>query len=47
LEKDTQKGHADRKMPVIKGEFVYVKTTLFSYGDGKVKITIEPTWNLI
>ena len=37
-----RKGIAKRKKPEIKREFVYVKTTLFSYKDGKVKITIEP-----
>jgi len=37
-----KKGKASRKRPEIKREFVYVKTTLFSYKDGKVKITIVP-----
>jgi len=37
-----KKGQAGRKMPVIKREFVYVKTTLFSYRNGVVKITIVP-----
>jgi len=37
-----RKGIAKRKKPEIKRAFVYVKTTLFSYKDGKVKITIVP-----
>jgi len=37
-----KKGQAGRKMPVIKREFIYVKTTLFSYRNGVVKITIVP-----
>jgi len=37
-----RKGIAKRKKPEIKRAFVYVKTTLFSYKEGKVRITIVP-----
>ncbi|MBS7287945.1 MAG: hypothetical protein KIH01_04175 [Candidatus Freyarchaeota archaeon] len=36
------KGRRTRAKPVVKKKFVRVKETLYSYRDGKIKISIKP-----
>jgi len=41
-EKNYKKGKRGRNKPIVKREFIRVKTTLMKIEDGKIRITIEP-----